>query len=68
MYKANDPARKKAERERRKYLEPKEYEVLKKKEPACVRKYRFFKKDVRAIKDQHCKSTSETTPTTSSAS
>ena len=37
LYKANDAARKKTERERRKYLEPKKYEVFKKKEAGSVR-------------------------------
>ena len=43
----------KTERERRRYLEPKKYEVFKKKEVPRVREYRL-KKDVRAITGQHC--------------
>ena len=42
--------KKKTERERRKYLDPKKYKVFKKKEAARAR----LKKDVRAITGQHC--------------
>ena len=42
LHKANDASRKKkTEKERRKYLEPKKYEVLRKKEGDRVRKCRF---------------------------
>ena len=44
LYKANDDARKKTERERRKDPEPKKYKVFKKKEAAHVREYRLKKK------------------------
>ena len=40
LYKTNDAARKKTERERKIYLEPKKCEVFKKKEAARVREYR----------------------------
>ena len=43
LYKANDAARKKTGSERRKYLEPKEYKVFKKKETASFREYRLKK-------------------------
>ena len=48
------PQEKKTERKRRKYLEPKRYEVFKKKKAARVREFRFKKKYVRAITGQHC--------------
>ena len=44
LYKANDAARKTTEGERRKYLEPKKYQVFKKKEAARVREYRSKKR------------------------
>ena len=43
LYETNDAARKKAQRERRKNLEPKQYEVFKKEEAARIREYRFKK-------------------------
>ena len=53
LYKANNATRKKNERERRKYLEPKMYEVFKKKEAARISKC-CLKKDVREITGQLC--------------
>ena len=44
LHRVNDAARKKTERERRKYLEPKKYEAFRKKEAAHVKEYHFFKK------------------------
>ena len=46
------PQEKNLERERRKYLEPKEYKVFKKKETARFREYRL-KNNVKAIAGQH---------------
>ena len=56
LYTANDAARKKAVRERRKYLEPRKYKVFKKEESRVlpVSGNIVIKKDVRAITGQHC--------------
>ena len=49
------PQEKKTERERRKYLKPKKYEVFKKNKAARIREYRLKKKnDIRAITGQQC--------------
>ena len=60
------PQEKKTERERRKYLDLKKYEVFKKKEVARVKGHSLKKMSER-LQVTSAASTSETTPTTSSA-
>ena len=67
MYKDNDDTRKKTERERQKYLEPKMYEEFKKKKAARAREYSFKKKISEQLQVSTATSTSETTPNMSSA-
>ena len=61
------PQEKKTLRKGRKYLEPKKYEVFKKKEATHVREYRL-KRMSEQLQVSTAVSTSKTTPTTSSAS
>ena len=58
---------KKTDKQRRKYLEPKKYEVFKKKEAARVSEYCLKKKMSEQLQISTATSTSEATPTTSSA-
>ena len=60
------PQEKKTERERRKYIEPKKYEVFKKKEAARVSEYRLKKMMSEKLEAIAATSTSATTSTTSS--
>ena len=57
------PQKKKNERERRKHLQPKKYEVFKKKEPAHIKEYRF---SVLQLQVSTATPTSETTRVKSS--
>ena len=62
------PQEKKTERERRKYLKPKKYEVFKKNKAARIREYRLKKKMIsEQLQVSNATSTSETLPPKSSA-
>ena len=62
------PQEKKTERERRKYLKPKKYEVFKKNKAARIREYRLKKKTIsEQLQVSNATSTSETLPPKSSA-